>query len=247
MWSSIEKIHHPNNLQEAFHLYRSPEKIYISGGSYLVSRRSKKVCELISLGNLLGTKIVVGENEIAMESGCTIQEVAKKFSKHILGQAAQNSCFSKNIRNQRTIGGEIAEKNLQSDFYVAMYALQAKLQVMKEQLESIPINHWTNAGIITELVLNAKKMENLKLFRYTILPSAAPFLIIAVVSEETGWNCVVAGKVEKIQEIFIAKEQQNSNTIRSISQQLVQAFSDDQYGSVVYKEHLIGLSLSNLL
>ncbi len=242
MWYTIKNFHQPNSLSQAIELYKYPERIFISGGSYLVAQRNAQTHELINIHHLLGKKICVTEKEIILEAGVTLQEIADQFSHTILGEIAKKSSFSKNIRNQRTIGGEIAQKNLQSDLYVSFVALNAILKISDEKEESI--KDWNGIGIITKIILDTRKISQLKFFRYTIMPSAAPFLIFAAVPEKAGWKCVVGGKVSKMQEII-----SNENTeqmIHSMSQELAQNIGEDQYGTVAYKAHLIKLSFQNL-
>lgn len=248
MWASITTIHQPTTLSQAVGLYHYPEQVFLAGGSYLVAERNPNITGLISIQPLLGKRIQTTQHSITIEAGATVQDIIEQLPHSPLATIACDSCFSKNIRNQRTVGGEIAMQRLDSDLVAALYAINGNLAMFTGNEQTTTLRDWPGSGIITKLQLDALRVAQLRIFRYTILPSAAPFLILAVVPHHTGIDCVIAGKVKKLGFYQLKQSQLAAEPCKKLSQELAGTyFQDDQHGSIAYKAHLLEVSFQQLV
>ncbi len=248
MWSSITNIHQPTSLNKAMELYHHPEQVFLAGGSYLIAERDPKITGLIAIQPLLGQKVLTTQHQIMMEAGATIQDIVDQLCHYPLATVARDSCFSKNIRNQRTIGGEISMRRLDSDLLAALYAVNGNLSFFTHNEQTTTLRDWAGGGIITKLVMDATKVEKLRVFRYSILPSASPFVIVAAVPYHSGWDCVIAGKVKKLEFCQLQQNQFTTEFLKELSQKLAASqFQDDPYGTINYKAHLLEVSFQQLV
>jgi len=177
----------------------------------------------------------------------SIQTIAEKWGHELLGKCAQMSCFSKNIRNQRTLGGEIAQKRLSSELYALLYAIQARLQIFTTNDHLVNLRDWSGRGIITKIVLDVHQLKVLELERYSVIPSAEPFLIFAHLPNHDGIECVIAGKVKQMGTLILKKENSMDQLNPQIQTLAKECFVTDAYGSIEYKAHLVKTQVQNIL
>lgn len=247
MWSSITTIHQPTHLGQAMSLYHYPEQAFLAGGSYLVAEHNPNITGLINIAPLLGKNMYATQHEMMLSAGVTLQEMCDQFPNSPLAKIACDSCFSKNIRNQRTLGGEIASKRLDSELFATLYALNGQITIFVQNEQITTLQDWIGNGIITQILLDATKIAKLKIFRYAIIPSANPYLILVAVPCLTGWDCVIAGKAKKIGFCQLSDKLTLAD-IQKLSIDLAQTcFQDDQYGSIAYKSHLLEVSFQQVL
>lgn len=236
MWASIQNIEQPATLLEANKLNDNNNSVLFSGGTYLVAQKSKEVHTLIDINHLITSKIEEQGENISIGAGATLQQISDHFTKDIIGRSTQQSCYSKNIRNQRTIGGEIAQKNATSEISVLLHTMNAKLKVfVNDQQTEVAINEWDGKGIITEIIFAKDRNANVK--RYSVIPSAPPFVVV-------GYNyntktCVVGGRTNG----FVSFAVEEDKIQEVVEEKLADFFVDDHHGSSKYKRHLVKVAL----
>jgi len=240
MWSSIEQIIKPESLNEALILQKHSGSILFTGGSYLVSQKSEKIHTLVDINHLLSDTLVNQEGAMEIGSGCTLQDILNLADRH-LTQAISASCPSKNIRNQRTIGGEIAQARPDSDLLVYLHAAEARVE-LNESNKFIPIAKWDGSGIISKLHI---PQSDTRFERVAVLDSATAYVIVAV--HQTAQNITVAigGKMTKIISCKSSLSPEEDQ-IRTFMEQVESAFSDDHFGSPAYKRQLVSNLLTEL-
>jgi len=235
MWSSIKHVVKPLNLNDALSLQQDPHAVLFSGGTYLVARKDPEVHTLVDINHLLTSAIKPQAEGLFLGAGVTLQEIADQGA---LGKAIRFSCPSKNIRNQRTLGGEIAEGRVNSDLMVYLYAAQAKLQINASDL-FIEISDWDGNGIISMIHIPS---GDTKIQRVAVLDSAPAYVIVAARETSEQISLAVGGTSERIC-FYAATGPPDEAGIRDFMDEVRTFFNDDQWGSRDYKLQLV----SNLL
>lgn len=237
MWSSIEQIIKPESFSEALALGQKAGCAYFSGGTYLVGNKITTIHTLLDLNHLLSNHIEKRSNALSVGAGATLQNMLGSASE-ILATAIMASCPSKNIRNQRTLGGEIAQGRPDSDLLVYLHAAEAKLH-LNDSETPIPLAEWDESGIISKVLIpeNDTKME-----RVAVLDSAPAFVIAALNQTTETITLAIGGKASKIlyAKTAIAPDEQK---IRVFMESVESLFNHDHFGSPAYKRQLV----SNLL
>jgi len=242
MWSSIRKIKIPTTFQEAIEYKKKKNSVFFGGGTYLVSAKDNNIHKLIDINNLIDNSIELYDNNIKLGSKVTVQQLVDK-SIDKLSEAAKFSNFSKNIRNQRTIGGEIAQKNVQSDLFIYLVALNPQLQIRNPNKKITSMLEWNGKGIIEKIIFNKMDIESSGFERFSLLPSAPAFLMVVVIRKGLELEIAVSGKVEKIFGHTMQLADFNKNTLKNIINDSVKYFNDDHFGSIEYKKSLIATGI----
>lgn len=237
MWSSIEQIIQPESLNEASQLLEQKGAILFAGGSYLVSQKDRSIHTLIDINHLISDKIEYRGEIQHIEAGCTLEEM-RQSGNETLNNAIQACCPSKSIRNQRTIGGEIAEARPDSDLLVLLYAAGTSL-ILNHTESPIRLIDWDGSGIIVKVIIpkNAVRME-----RVALLDSAPAFVIVGV-NMIGGSNTVCVGGKLSTMAYSQTSNSLEGDSFKSFLDNLETSFSDDHLGSPFYKRELV----SNLL
>ena len=155
------------------------------------------------------------------------------------GEGNNTRCFSKNIRNQRTIGGEIAQKRVQSELFTYFVAINPILEIRTPDKVNIHLREWDGKGIINKIIINKIDLESSGLARFATLPSAPAFVIVAVVRRVLELDFVVSGKAKKVYGHTIKLADFSKDILKKVINESVEYFEDDQYGSLEYKKSLI--------
>ena len=247
MWAAIQNLIQPTSLSEACSSWAKPESVYLAGGSYLLAERPEQIHTLINLSPLLGTNISTSGEELVIAAGVSLQQLLEYCKDNKISECIRYSCASKNLRNQRTIGGEIARKRLNSEIYAALYALNAKLHIFNGKQQWISIREWSGEGIIIEVNISLKKIQQLILQRFAVLTSAAAFVIVCAVRNDAEFECVVAGKTSQLHHFNLRLDEFNAEKLQEASARIVaDGFPSDHYGSQEYKQVLIRVALQRL-
>lgn len=249
MWSSINKIIMPASPEEAFSLHRSGKRVFIAGGSYLVAEKPPGIEELIDITHLILSEINDNSDTFSIGSGTDLQSIVEYFKEHKIGEiskCAQWSCPSKNIRNQRTIGGEIGRRRINSELYAILLALNAYLMITSDSTELVPIRNWNGEGIITDIVIEVEGITGIESQRFALIPSAPSFVFIAGVRCKDTIDITVSGKADDISQLTTDIDGFSDSSIDEFTSKTVIKFHDDHYGSLKYKEHLIRIGLKRI-
>ncbi|NHZ86438.1 MAG: hypothetical protein GWP19_11245 [Planctomycetia bacterium] len=240
MWSSIKNVDVPKTFSEAIEYQSKSKSVLFGGGTYLVAENNTKIQNLIDINSIVDKSIEIKDESIIIGAGSSLQNIIDSLSDFIsLYESAKYSCFSKNIRNQRTIGGEIARKRVQSELFTYLVAINPILEIRTPNKKNIYLREWDGQGIINKIIINKIDLESSGIERFATLPSALAFLIVAVVRRALELDFVISGKAKKVYGHTIKLADFSKDALKEIINQSVKYFEDDQYGSLDYKKSLI--------
>ncbi len=233
MWSSIEQIIKPDTLVEASVLLKESGSVIFAGGTYLVSQKDAEIHTLLDINHLLNNQIKIQGEELHIDAGCTLQEIVS-FNDQQLNSAILSACPSKNIRNQRTIGGEIARSRTDSDLLVFLYASKTKL-ILSGSDSLVELSDWNGEGIIEKLVIPP---HDVKLERVALLDSAPAYVIVGFTELHDSNTICVGGKTSKIL-FFQTKSEPDEVAVRKFMDEVEASFTQDHLGTPAYKRQLV--------
>ena len=240
MWSSLKNIDIPKTFSQAIEYQSKANSALFGGGTYLVAESSTKINNLIDINGIIDNSIEITNDSIIIGAGSTIQDMINKLSEFpLFVEAVKYSCFSKNIRNQRTVGGEIAQKRVQSELFTYLVAINPILEIRTSDKKNIRLREWDGKGIINKIIINKIDLESSGFERFATIPSAPAFVIVAVVRRALELDFVISGKAKKIYGHTIKLADFSKNILKKIINMSVKYFKDDQYGSIEYKKSLI--------
>ncbi len=236
-------------MEEAYISLNPPRQVLLAGGSYLVSERDPQVDTLVAISHLLGNEIRAGKASLQIEAGATVQELLE-FTRTTeysdLAECARWSCPSKNIRNQRTIGGEISRGRLDSDLYACLYALNPTMRIIASETVETTLRNWDGVGIIAHLELNLANLRKITSHRFALLPSAPAFVIVAAVQRDDQAEIVVAGRAAQLSCWSVPVSELHDSKIGELAASAAAHFRDDEYGAQAYKQKVIRVGLNRV-
>jgi putative selenate reductase FAD-binding subunit len=240
MWSSIKNVDVPKTFNEAIEYQSKSKCVLFGGGTYLVAEKSTKVQNLIDINGIVNNSIETTDDTIVIGAGSTLQNIIDSLTDFkSLTESAKFSSFSKNIRNQRTIGGEIAQKRVQSELFTYLVAINPILEIRTPDKVNIHLREWDGKGIINKIIINKIDLKSSGIERFATLPSAPAFVIVAVVRRALELDFVISGKAKKVYGHTIKLVDFSKDILKKIISESVEYFEDDQYGSLEYKKSLI--------
>ncbi|MEE8341679.1 MAG: FAD binding domain-containing protein [Candidatus Neomarinimicrobiota bacterium] len=244
MWSSIQNIDFPKTFKEAIEYQSKSNSVIFAGGTYLVAESSTKTKNLIDINKIVANSVEVTDDSIMIGAGSTLQNLIDTLSDFPqFVEAAKYSCYSKNIRNQRTLGGEIAQKRVQSELFTYLVAINPIIEIRTPDKMNTRVREWDGSGIINKIIINKIDLESSGFERFATLPSAPAFVIVAAVKRVLELDFVISGKSKKVYGHTMSLADFSKNTIKNIINESVKYFKDDQYGSKEYKKSLIATGI----
>ncbi len=243
MWSSIQSVETPSSFDEALALGSKPTAALIAGGSYLVREKDSTIHSLVNIHPLLDKNIKLDEHSLYIGAGVSLQNIIdsdlnQTFDGWMI-RAIKWSCYSKNIRNQRTLGGEIAQNRANSELMVFLRILNPVIHVFNGDNIEILLHLWDGIGIITGIHFNLYFKYNLALKRFSVLESAPAYLIICVSILKGEFTISVGGNIDHIFVQTGSMVDIGKGQIDSLTRNIINRFSADQHGSLDYKQYLI--------
>ncbi|NQV36873.1 MAG: FAD binding domain-containing protein [Candidatus Marinimicrobia bacterium] len=251
MWYSIKSIIKPDTLAEAYSLQQGERTTLFSGGSYLVAENNKSIQTLIDINGVISDKVTVNKKNVNIDAGATLQSFIDSV-KHTkpncrLLDGAKNSCPSKNIRNQRTFGGEVGQNRPNSEILVFLHAVDAALTVFTNSEKTISIRKWDGKGIVTKITYYPKQIDSIELQRYSVLPSAPAIVIVGGTRRSGQLEFAIGGTANNIQTFVVRIDDETNNSIANIAQKAISQFIPDHFGSLNYKESLIATAVKRVV
>ena len=249
MWSNIREIKSPQTLAEAVSLNKNDNCAYFAGGTYLVAEKPPRIGCLLDLNRLLTGGISANQGSAVFGAGTTLQELLNHFqeSKYsAISDCLKMSSASKNIRNQRTIGGEIAQGRPDSEILICLQALKSILHVYHDKSELVEISAWNNTGIIESVEIPLPDITGISIQRFTPLPSVPGFVTVAGVVKNETIRLALGGKAAAISRAVFKCSDLREDRISEFCDRVIGAFRNDQYGSLKYKKHLIRVALKRI-
>jgi CO/xanthine dehydrogenase FAD-binding subunit len=240
MWSSIKNVDIPTSFKQAIDFQSKSKSVLFGGGTYLVSEKDSNIHNLIDINRIIDKTIEITYNSIVIGAGSSLQSIIDSLTSFkSLTESSKFSCFSKNIRNQRTIGGEIAQKRVQSELFTYLVAINPILEIRTPDKKNIHLREWSGKGIINKIIINKIDLESSGIERFATLPSAPAFVIVAVVRRALELDFVISGKAKKVYGHTIKLADFSKDILKKIINDSVEYFKEDQYGSLEYKKSLI--------
>lgn len=251
MWYSIESIITPENLGEAFSLQQNEEVSMFSGGSYLVAEKNPDIRTLIDINSLLEKSVEADNKAVRIQAGATLQSFIDSVKPinpdcRLLDGAAA-SCPSKNIRNQRTFGGEVGQNRPNSDALVFLHAVDAELAVYRDSESAISIRKWDGNGIVTRITYYPNQIDGIELQRFSVLPSAPAIVIVGGIKRSGQFEISIGGTAKTIQTFKIRFDDRTDNSTADIANEAVSRFFPDHFGSLAFKESLIATAVKRVV
>jgi len=249
MWSNISEIKFPQTPAEAVSLKKRGQSAYFAGGTYLVAEKPPDIECLLDLNRLLTSGISSDGRSAIVGAGTTLQELLNHFNEtehSPISDCIRMSCASKNIRNQRTIGGEIAQGRPDSEILICFYALRAVLQAFNSESSSVEIGGWTNEGIIERVEIPLQDLGGISVQRFSTLKSVPGFVTAVGVLRGGYIDIAAGGKAESISCAIFKRSDLSEDKIAEFSDGVIRFFSNDQYGSLKYKKHLIQVAIKRI-
>lgn len=241
MWSSIQQIIQPDSFEEAGVLASNRDAKLFAGGSYLLSQPNPAVKTLVDINHLVDDEISVSEEGLVAGSGVSLEALLPHFPE-TCAQAIKSSCSSRNIRNQRTLGGELAQARLNSDLYVLLLVSRVEIRINTEE-KRIPLSDWDRRGVITEVYIPNSSPQ---LERVALLDSAPAFLIVAANKTEQGTQVAVGGQVRRFVTASFSPDVKEEEVVTFLNE-VTDILTEDHYGSVQYKQGLVSSLLYEMV
>src|SRR5215472_17872733 len=189
--NKIEEYRRPTSITEALMILRNPSAAILAGGTHLLSSTSEvKIAVDI---NHLGLSYI-SEDGTVLRIGATtsLQEIASSVvaqnSSAILARSAHATSVSPQLRNAKTIAGEIVSAKPESLLALALLAVDARLKT--NDVESgtkgriISLDQFykakrTHSGIISEIEIPLTTARA-ALEKLSVIESSVPIMSVAV-------------------------------------------------------------------
>lgn len=249
MWSSVKEVVRPNNLDEARGLIKKDGCVLFSGGTYLVAEKPRHIRCLIDINHLVGSSIFNDSELLRIEAGVTLQTLVNSVDSSVskeLSRAASASCPSKTVRNQRTVGGEIAAGRPDSELLVLLHALDAQIHQVSAGKDSIPLREWEPGGIITDVVVRIKPVERVTHERFALLRSARAFVIVAGVWRNGVLDLATGGRATGIYNNSVKQDMFREEDMAQIAEEAAVIYANDHLGTTGYKQMLVHVGLKRM-
>jgi CO/xanthine dehydrogenase FAD-binding subunit len=234
MWTSIQQVLKPQDLQEALVLQEPADAVLFAGGSYLVGEKDSSIHTLVDISHLLDDTVTEDDHTLKLGAGITLQTLLVQAPVESLRNAVKAACPSKNIRNQRTLGGEIARGRTDSDLLVYLHAAGALLEIHHQQVP-VPLDSWDGRGVIVEVRIPATQVS---LERVALLDSAPAFVIAAVGRSGDSIVLAAGGQASRIISNHLSAPVQE-DAVRAWLETVESIYSDDHLGTKSYKRQLV--------
>lgn len=250
MWYSIKSIVTPENLADAFSLQQDEKISLFAGGSYLLAEKNQSIQTLIDINSLISDTIIASHESVVINGGATLQsflDTVQPINPDCrLLDGVKASCPSKNIRNQRTFGGEVGRNRPNSDALVFLHAVDAILTIYTDSERLIPIRKWDGVGIVTTIAYYPNKIDSIELQRFSVLESAPAIVIVGGIKRNGKCEFSIGGHANTIQTFNVMMNNWNKNSILKIAKKAVRQFIPDHFGSLNYKESLIATAVKRV-
>ncbi len=238
----ISNFQFPVFLQDAYELSQSDGKILFAGGTYILTVRQSEN-SIIDINNLLDSSIDVTYEQVRIGAGATLQhfvDCAMKVNPNCkLIPSIEFSCPSKNIRNQRTFGGEIAQNRPNSEILTFLNAVDAQLTIVAKDEFQTSIRDWDCNGIITEISYYPEKIDTIAIQRFSVILFSPAIVTVAGILKKGTLEFAIGGKTDKVTNQQIALENWEEDSAKKMANRTKVGFYDDEFGSISYKESLI--------
>lgn len=233
---------------------------WLAGGSHLNRGDTEsRPVTLISLENLELNTLKVDDKDYTIGAMVTLQEIIDSPAIHNDLQQAMALLFNRNVRNQTTLGGEIANKDSRSPVLAALLAACAQLTVcdLHGDEHSLSLEQYIQEDR-EDLILTVSiplNLKALKVHKVAHTAGAAPILTAAVCHQiddtgKDGWNLALSGVAEKPMrlrdaEALINDDCDQETLAKAVSEAVFPI--DDFRASAEYRREVSGVVIARLV
>ena len=250
MWTSIKTIQIPDKLTDAWQAGQVPGAAFLGGGTYLAAIPDPAIHTLIALKKVVPLEISTDGEWLKIGGGVTLESLIRHSwpdSCAAISRAAKMSCPSRNIRNQRTVAGEVANFRQNSELVLLLHALNPTLEIFENGvLTDQPLLEWEGEGIIVNLKIDTESVQNIDFLRFAPIPSAVPFLCVAGARFSDHARILVGGNVSGMHAVEFETTSIGSEEQNLVMEHAEDALLADHFGSVDYKLNLLRTALGRL-
>ncbi|MBC8401253.1 MAG: FAD binding domain-containing protein [Candidatus Marinimicrobia bacterium] len=249
MWASIERVEFPESLEAAYRSAQSDTNAIFAGGTYLIAEKKPLITTLVDINKLLLKTVETKRGLIRIGAGATLQQLVEYFpvaDQSKLGVCARWCCSSKNIRNARTIGGEISRGRPDSEVLVMLKSLEADLEVIADRTAVVSLRDWDGNGIIKTVLIDKSRIKSTALQRFALLPSARAFVITTAMQHGDTVSLGIGGDTDRISCRTISIAEFTPERIDQFSSYVSEHFRDNHLGSRQYKQSVVRTGLKRV-
>jgi|GEM_PF-1838075 len=191
----IDGYHRPNTLAEATFALRNPAARVLAGGTHLLA--SPGDARILIDINKLGLNYIKQDGaSLRIGSTTTLQEIcSNSLTTELLAEAAKATTVSRQLRNAKTIGGEVVSARQESLLPVVLLALDTRLKIIDPSgsenvatLDQFYKGRRAVGGIISEFEIPSGSTHT-ALERLAIIESSIPIMSVAVALQFDGQVC----------------------------------------------------------
>ncbi len=249
MWASIERVEFPESLEAAYRSAQSDSNAIFTGGTYLIAEKNPSIITLVDINKLLLKTIETEGGLIRIGAGVTLQQLVEYFpvaDQSNIGVCARLCCSSKNIRNARTVGGEISQGRPDSEVLVMLQSLEADLEVIADQTTVVNLRDWDGNGIIKTVLIDKSRIRSTAVQRFALLPSARAFVITTGMRQGDTVSLGIGGDTDQISCRAISMSDSTPEWMDRFSRTVSKYFRADHLGSRHYKQSVIRTGLERV-
>jgi len=235
----------PESLKTAGTLVAKEGHALLAGGTYLVSEKPAAVHTLVKIDTLLNAGIETTKVGLEIGAATTLQQLVDELGEGNwakLAESATASCPSRQLRNRRTIGGEVARGRANSELYLVLMALNTELDLAGDGEDPVSIRKWDGNSVITDIRLKALPFG---FQRFALLPSAPAFVAVAAANRDNALDIAVGGKADEVHTGTLGLPV-NEADLSAFAVEAASIFTEDHYGTVDYKRHLIQVAVNRI-
>ena len=255
----IKEYYRPRTIREAQQIKsRSAKSVYLAGGTE-VNRNADKdgFDSVIDIRNIVPSGITKEGTDILIGAMTTLQEIYESSYVHNSLKEAAGSVFSRNIRNQATIGGNIGADKSDSSIIPVLMAMDASIRTMDG---AIPIEEYLlekHKELILEILIPAPVgacvyIRESKSFSSPAVVNAAVSITVDKGLPNYGLSgaCIALGCVErrvirlkKVEEAIVSG---NLKTKEDVEKAVYSAITpeSDFLGSSEYKKYINSVKIA---
>ncbi len=242
MWTTLEKIYHPRKADAALRLLEQSGTRILGGGTYLLAERDPTIHALVDLSQILSDTVRREGGDLVCGAGATLTDLLEQKPENPFGRAVAGSCPSPQIRNQRTLGGEIARNRPDSDLLVLLHVVDTRIQLL--QGKTVTLGEWDGSGVIESVLIPNSMLDRAGLVHLSLLPSAPAYLLLAVIPTPEGLQIALGGQMSRIVKGTLARD--GSVAEVKWTMDLDAVILDHVSGSTDYRKQVLNSHLTRL-
>jgi carbon-monoxide dehydrogenase medium subunit len=193
----VEDYQRPATLAEALTALQNPAAAVLAGGTHLLTGASDARV-LVDISKLGLGYVKQDGGSLRIGAMTTLQEISSNSATTgILAHAAKATTVSRQLRNAKTIGGELVSVLPESLLSIVLLALDARLKIVELEplgkevvltLDQFYKGKRAVGGIISEIEISTAPANSV-LERLSIIESSIPIMSIAVALKFDGRVC----------------------------------------------------------